>query len=961
MSEKTYNTGRVVGWSSYEEFLKETGLDSNDITSYVYQTLVTYGVTRIVSLRPEGWVQSHGGRFYMQTVSVPGASWGAVPILGLDYEYYLDVFTNPGVSTEGSDESDVIGKTALEEAVSNIFTVYVSDEYGNKSQSAVDPHGYLTFVAYPDVVKFQEDVAGLSGRELRLVVRGLSLEGLTDISELYFGPQGLMFAGNGFSTDSTHQTENINNLMIQASSYITLSINGNAFSTGGGYLMYSDADINLEGVVSGYLDTAKLTNDGYVMDDIEVEAFITTARAAGVIVTTDAYDVIDSSARSGYLYLVYGSPEYTNFPSNSRPIYILCIRREDGYTGLGVTLGHAGRAKLGYDASNPDLVKPLCLLYTIGTGSSRHLILKDKSMPDYIGAYWRQPNGWDGQVSYIQQNGLTEVPWSELQSDFGAQFHDEGRNSYISCTSLASDRRLIPVGSVLRIVGATSGPEASVVNGIYVCTESVDSGAAGTTFNRRGGYLNTTVPTSVDYEEIYAFSRLPMWDPILNTDNRGDRYLVDMSTSDFPSRIYQNELIYVTQPGSTATVPPTRGLEREFVVVNIETNTSADLIVYKKAALPTSITASGVSDYAGSLVNSQFTNAIKVSSLASVLPTTVEVYSNPYQGATASSYTISRGEGNDIITSGTIIQFQHSVSGVFGKDKEYWYQYLGESSGAVLASSVSQKGGTNFYTLSGMTSHLNQGFPRSKQDIPDALGSYHYDYPKAVSRIPVEQFFTDFGLDITQYLHPDFRGTSMLKFLQNLLVYEHLGKSASVTNKRNIGFSVDYYFYKKTDAASLISIRPTVDNPVRSTLHLDADTDPTSFSSPGFFLAHEINPEGSTFNLANPDYPIWATIAKSRTGAQTMSVSLIDADGSRLNGSGSEGSIDVDTIKPNDLLVAFALGKALDVLKGLRIQRISSGGNYLVMDDGTRVYITNQEPQSTPDDPIPEGSIGIGF
>lgn len=130
MAEKTYNTGRVVGWSTYEEFLKETGYDPNKITNYIYNTLVTYGVTRIVELAADGWVPSHGGKFYVQTVKVSGASWGAVPIVGLDYEHYLDVFTEPKKTSDDTENADVTDKNAIEEAIGNVFGVYVSDENG---------------------------------------------------------------------------------------------------------------------------------------------------------------------------------------------------------------------------------------------------------------------------------------------------------------------------------------------------------------------------------------------------------------------------------------------------------------------------------------------------------------------------------------------------------------------------------------------------------------------------------------------------------------------------------------------------------------------------------------------------------------------------------------------------------------------------------------------------------------
>ena len=123
MAEKTYNAGRVVGWSSYEEFLKETGMDPNVITNYVYQTLVTYGVTRVVELSANNWVPSHGGKFYTQTVQVPGASWGAVPIVGLDYEAYMEVIATPGSTDSVAEAADEVDKAAVEDWLKEIICI----------------------------------------------------------------------------------------------------------------------------------------------------------------------------------------------------------------------------------------------------------------------------------------------------------------------------------------------------------------------------------------------------------------------------------------------------------------------------------------------------------------------------------------------------------------------------------------------------------------------------------------------------------------------------------------------------------------------------------------------------------------------------------------------------------------------------------------------------------------------
>lgn len=968
MAEKTYNTGRVVGWSTYEEFLKETGYDPNVITNYIYNTLVTYGVTRIVELAADGWIPSHGGKFYVQTVKVSGASWGAVPIVGLDYEHYLDVFTEPKKTSDDTENVDVTDKNAIEEAIGNVFGVYVSDENGKKSVSSVSPHGYLTFMAHPDILKFQENIQGMDNHKLKLIVRGLSMENL-DVGELYFGPQGFLFAGNGLIEDCYHKTVNINNLMLMASSYIELAITGNASSDGAAYTYYENATVQLEGVMAGYVDIDFLKDEGYLMTDAEIASYLEAAKSVGVAVTTAAYDKI--SVKSDYYYMIYGSMAYTNYPKTTGPLYVLCIRKSDGYTGLGVMLGYGTQATLGYDPNNPDNPpeKRLNMLYKSGTGENRVVTLKDKFMPDYLGAYWGKSNGWTGPVCYLQQNSLMEVEWANLKLWYNNEvtFTDKGRNSYITCkvTAESSVGRIIRLGDLVLIKGSTnSNEDGSSIRGMYVCTEShnTDSDSKFLVLSRRGGYLRSNTITSGPLN-LELYTRLPQWSYTLNTPTNAEPYLLaNFSDS---NRIYQNELIYVSQPGP----PNIDRLDHEWQVVNIATNNNPDLIVRTSAAFPLKDATSNVSTYSGDKVDKNHTNAIKISNLEGLFPTDISVQANPFTAGT-SSYTISRGGNADKMTNGTIVSLKHTVTGTFGYNKDYWYQYLGKSSNAaILACSVSQKDGTNFYTLAGLTSHLNQGFPRSKQDIPNSGGSYYYNYPKVVSRMTVAQFFEDFGLNIEEYLHPDFRGTSMLKFLQNLVVYKHLGKSASTSNKKQLGFDATYRFFTKAAAKSITETQPTELKPVTASLKLYARTDPDSFTSPGFFTAFKINPtksgtswsdnpSGESFNISNPDYPIWATIAKSRNGEQTMSVSLIDDEGIRLNDSGSEGTIEADTVTPHDWLVGLALGKSIDVLRGMRVQRTQSNCNYLITADGTRLYISKDEPKG---DDILDGSIGIGW
>ena len=178
MSTQTYNTGRVVGWSSYEEFLKQNPeIDPSIITEQVYQTLVTYGAARILEIPMSGW---RGNKILTQTIQVPGAIYGVVPIVGIYY----------GAALSDTSES-VTQKAKLEGGIKNIFACYVSDSAGSKTTNATKASGYITFCAYPEIL-------GTDLNTLSVIVRGLGAEALND-GHAYLGPCGLMFGGNGLN------------------------------------------------------------------------------------------------------------------------------------------------------------------------------------------------------------------------------------------------------------------------------------------------------------------------------------------------------------------------------------------------------------------------------------------------------------------------------------------------------------------------------------------------------------------------------------------------------------------------------------------------------------------------------------------------------------------------------------------------------------------------------------------
>lgn len=177
MAKETYNTGRVVGWSTYEEFLKQNpDIDPSIVTALVYQTMVTYGAASLVDLpiNKSAW---SGDVLLTQTVSVPGAIWGVIPIIGLNYTSYQSKETVPD-------------KGKIERGISNIFSCYVSNKGGTKASNATSETGYITFCAYPEILE-----CGLDN--IPLIVRGLGAEAVTS-GNAYFGPEGFIFAGNGF-------------------------------------------------------------------------------------------------------------------------------------------------------------------------------------------------------------------------------------------------------------------------------------------------------------------------------------------------------------------------------------------------------------------------------------------------------------------------------------------------------------------------------------------------------------------------------------------------------------------------------------------------------------------------------------------------------------------------------------------------------------------------------------------
>ena len=503
MAEKSFNTGRVVGWSAYEEFIMETGADPSKITNQVYQTLVTYGVTRKVLLSPgiasqpdeEGWTPTHGDQFYTQTVRVPGASWGAVPIIGVDYATFLEVFIRPGSTTTATELVDSEEKQALDEAVGNIFTVYISDEFGNKATQPTSAHGYLTFVAFPDVLKFNDRIADLPGAKMSLIVRGLSMEDL-DVNGLYYGPQGLMFAGNGMAEDGYHKTIDINNLCLNASGNIWLNTSGfSAGSTVTDHRWLSNKALIGDTLVSsfGYVNQNFLNGTGIYQNlgryGLTYEEY--QHALAGKQHNHENVDILTN--KTDYLYLIAGIASFEEDPPPSHPMEVVPVRKSDGYLNVGQYDGFEVQGKKPFD---------WCLTHVINNADDSTVIhVKNKITGNYFGSFWPATRvsptdklpcsiSYGGSGSFGSHMVITD----EIADSTGVEPIMPDRNA---CYHVEDERFLKGYYWIL------GNQTTSHTNGIYMCTK--DDGHEGLGYsllNRRGSYLQI----STDFPE-YCHSK----------------------------------------------------------------------------------------------------------------------------------------------------------------------------------------------------------------------------------------------------------------------------------------------------------------------------------------------------------------------------------------------------------------------------------------------------------------------
>lgn len=925
MAEKTYNTGRVVGWSAYEEFLKETGADPNIITNYVYQTLVTYGVTRIVELTPGNWVASHGGQFYTQTIRVQGASWGAVPIVGLDYESYLNVFNNPSSSTAGAESIDAEEKDAIETAVGNIFGVYVSDAQGNKATSSVSAHGYLTFVAYPDILEFNEKIGTISGGVLKLIVRGLSMEDL-DVNTLYYGPQGFIFAGNGLVEDCYHDTRDINNLSLNSAGYLWLSMGGNANPADyRGLVGHPTGEILIS--TFGYMDldfiegTGRFSNLGrYGLTYAEYQDAL-----HGLNVLDTQVTAIPQAERDDYYYLISGIAEYTSYPPAAYPVYAIPVRKDTGRINVG-----------SYDSFRKPKTKKyidFTRLYTANGEDSTVMYLYDKKLPDYLGNWWGTntvPSS--AGLTYLGNNSMNRWLSSDDVGD-GATFHESGRQATwkIYNTNLPFAK-----GSVYLFHDQSDGK----ANGVYLCTKDKNHSEQDYwQLNRFGSYIPWTIP---------------QW----YKDKTGN-FFAEIDLTGFSTNI-QSGVLYVNGTPVFPGEPMVIGVQacnRLVYVWNTIASNQPKLIVYTNSIANLDFDATASASFATHA--DEHSNRIRIPRAAwdaAFTGRSIEVWTG-----TSSKYNFTTTI-DGATTLGTFVEVRHQKEGVWGYNRYFRYVVLSCKSDYVhLASTMVWVDNPNLTSTVGYPGSYNAVVPRYNQQLPDASGNYHYNMKSVLSRTPASRLFSDFGWDIADYVDEDFQNISLGEFLQECVIRTDLTVPKSPDTLRSFALDSTFRLYSIADLryTSGVIPQPTEANPIRSSMYLTAKTNPKSFFDTAGYTAQLT--DGTPLEINNLDYPIWTTIAKSRHGNQTVSISTIDDHGVQLDFSGNEGEIPVDRITWLDLLIGLGTGKSIDLLHGMKVRKMDSDCNYLITADGTRLYISTTEPVPGPGEEIPDGSIGIGW
>ena len=939
-TSKTYNMGRVVGWSAYEEFIKEhPDVDTDKLTPQIYTTLCTYGVTRIVEIpsNPNKWRKHTNDEttFYTTTIQVQGATFGAVPIVGINYDAYVDAFY-PGQADRYHEALPIAGanKENLEKAFSCIFTCYVSDSIGTRARSSISDSGYLTFAAYPDIVDFLEIIAEYGN--LKVIVRGLSLVGL-DVDSLYYGPQGLVISSGGVGGGGApvkyceQETIDISALCLNASGYIWMSTGGS--NPGSGVASFTSLANHPHGdlLIStfGYLNpemvegTGAYENIGQYAYTYDEYKHVRDTEGFHILKTQiEPIEAVSQSEPYNYLYLLDGRPSYDTAPPSANPLYVIPVRKSDYYVNVGT-----------FDNfTTPKLKKPLDLFRKFNNddiaSNVSTLYIANKATQNYFGSYWAANNPSDCQLSYWDSSSLKVSNWITVDvGDLDDAYYDfEGRYTVFQY-NIASKGDFI-------VISNQTGLKA--LNAIYHCVSdrNIDGGAYNS-FVRRGAWLDITLPDWV-YNRTFSVNWEIDLSQVTTRITNGVLYVKD-------TPIYPGELLILGNASR----------HKQFLVLNTITNGSTvELIVSTQCELSISVSDEALVADGGD----EYTNILHITTAdveTAIRNTTIQVNSDETQ---THSFTLT----NTAFTDGLLFNVKHIEPGVYGYNKYCRYVLLRTAVAPgswILASGQLWDANPNLSTVAGHPGTYNSAFPRYNQTLPQENGSYYYNVPAALAHTKAKKFFQDFGLDIADYVHEDFQELTLGKFLQECVLRTDLSIAPASSTMRASGIESTLHLYSKTDLqyTSGNIPTPTASNPISASLILDASTPAQSYFSTAYYTG--TLKDGKVVDISNSEYPIWASSSKSPDGSEIMSISVTDNGGSQLDFSGNSGTIEADTITWLDMLIGLGSGKSVDVLKGARFGRDNNDCNYIQTADGTRLYISTTEPTGD----IPEGSIGIGW
>lgn len=941
MPTKTYNMGRVVGWSTYEEFLKENpNIDPSKVTSMVYSTMVTYGLTRIVTIpaNASAWQPSQDTEttFYTATVEVPGATYGAVPVVGINYDYYIRTFKSESKKYSEATTQAGTNKELLEKAFKCIFTCYVSDANGVRVENSIVNSGYLTFAAHPDIIDYLEAVSALVAPEtgLKVIVRGLSLSGFTDADDLYFGPEGLVICKGGSSESKycEQDTIDISALCLSASGYIWMNTGGQPQSSGEALFTSVTNHPSGDVLIStfGYLSPELMQGTGAFADlgtyAFTYEQYLDIKNTPNLHINdvqVRALEDISSDEPKKYLYLIDGLASYEALPQAHNPLYAIPVRKSDYYVNVGTFDGlrptYSNKLKL---------KKPFDMTRSINTDDQRVIVLSNKITPNYLGSYWSASAPSECKLTYWGNNSLAQSKWisDDIRGFDEVYYALHDRTTYF----MIKDDRFPGKGDFIVLFNQ---PEYKF-NGLYQCVrdESEDH-AKLHTFIRRGAYLSISVPTWVT-QKTGDFC----WKVDLSsvTTSISDGVLLINNTP-----IYPGELL----------ITGVYNNHHEYFVLNTITNNSPELILATNCVFPVEINdpdvliANAGTEWANYIMIEQTDFRDIVTSMTKTVYTDA---TNTY------SFTLT----NTTFTPGLLFDIKHKEATAYGYNTWYRYTLTKMDNGVYqFASCEVWTANTNLSTVTGHPGTQNSAFPSYNQTLPNEKGNWYYNVPAALAHTPAKKMFQDFGYDIADYVHEDFQDISLGKFLQECVLRTDLTTAATDSTVRTSGIESTIHLYSKDDLnyTSGNVPAPTASSPISASLILHASTSAKSYFSTAYYTATLKN--GTPININNPDYPIWASVSKSPEGTEIMSVSVTDNSGSQLDFSGNSGTIAADTVTWLDLLVGLGSGKSVDVLKGARFGKDDNDCNYIQTADGTRLYISTTEPTGD----IPDGSIGIGW